>query len=84
MYFDSIAAVMDMDGHGVYVWLAYAITVVLLFWLFWVPARQLRVRKLWLVAEEQRRNASEVLRSEATRESDLQLDVCSESMESPR
>jgi len=80
MYFESIAAAMDMDGHGVYVWLAYAITVSLLIGLLWVPARQLRVRKLWLIAEEQRRHASETPRSDATQPQDLAADVRSESV----
>ena len=82
MYFESIAAAMDMNGHGVYVWLAYAITVSLLVWLFWAPARQLRVRRLWLIAEEQRRLASEALRSGATPPHDTAADGRSSSMES--
>jgi heme exporter protein CcmD len=49
MYFDSLTAVAHMDGHGIYVWLAYAITMVLLSWLLWSPSRELRKRKLWIV-----------------------------------
>ena len=26
MYFESLAAAWDMDGHGLYVWSAYALT----------------------------------------------------------
>ena len=40
MYFDSLAAVMYMEGHGIYVWSAYAITFVLLSWLLWSPAQR--------------------------------------------
>ena len=58
MYFDSLTAVAHMDGHGIYVWLAYAITMVLLSWLLWSPSRELRKRKLWIVAEARRRAAS--------------------------
>ena len=28
MYFESLAAAWHMDGHGVYVWLAYALTAI--------------------------------------------------------
>ena len=27
MYFDSLGALLSMDGHGVYVWSAYLVTV---------------------------------------------------------
>ncbi|CAA0088485.1 Uncharacterised protein [Halioglobus japonicus] len=30
MYFDSLQAVLHMDGHGFYVWAAYAVTLVTL------------------------------------------------------
>lgn len=59
MHFDSIAAAAYMEGHGIYVWLAYAITVILLSWLMWSPARQFRKRKHWVIAEGQRRAASD-------------------------
>ena len=34
MFFDSIPALIEMDGHGVYVWAAYGVSVVLLKGLF--------------------------------------------------
>lgn len=40
--FDSIAALMAMNGHGPYVWAAYAITLVCLVALVWVPVAQKR------------------------------------------
>ena len=27
MYFDSVQAAMTMDGHGVYVWMAYLVAI---------------------------------------------------------
>jgi heme exporter protein D len=30
MYFDSFQAALTMDGHGVYVWTAYFVTVVMI------------------------------------------------------
>lgn len=70
MYFDSLTAVAHMDGHGIYVWLAYAITMVLLSWLLWSPLRELRKRKLWIVAEARRRAAS----TNATPEAETQIE----------
>ena len=28
MYFESLSAMWHMDGHGIYVWLAYALTAI--------------------------------------------------------
>ncbi len=44
MYFESFAALVDMAGHGVYVWSAYAVGVAVLGWFCVVPARQYRQR----------------------------------------
>ncbi|MGB5325552.1 MAG: heme exporter protein CcmD [Pseudomonadales bacterium] len=30
MYFDSFTQLLHMDGHGVYVWIAFAISVLLI------------------------------------------------------
>ena len=70
MYFDSLTAVAHMDGHGIYVWLAYAITMVLLSWLLWSPSRGLRKRKRWIVAEARRRAASTNATPEAETQSE--------------
>ena len=37
MRFDSVQEFMVMDGHGVYVWLAYAITLLVLTANLWWP-----------------------------------------------
>jgi heme exporter protein D len=42
MYFDSFAALMTMDGHGAYVWSAYAITLVVVIALLILPLRRQR------------------------------------------
>lgn len=37
MYFDSFAAALAMDGHGPYVWSAYALTLTVLTVLVLLP-----------------------------------------------
>ncbi|TDG13906.1 heme exporter protein CcmD [Seongchinamella unica] len=37
MYFDSLQAVLYMDGHGPYVWAAYIITVAVILLILWAP-----------------------------------------------
>lgn len=63
MYFESVAEAIYMDGHGVYVWVAYAIATALLLWLVWAPSRQLRQRKAWIIADGQRRASVDALAS---------------------
>ena len=82
MHFDSIAAAMHMDGHGIYVWSAYAITLVLLFWLLWAPSQQLRERKRWITAEAHRRASSGNVGLESVPESELTVAAEGEPMES--
>ena len=50
MRFDALEAFIVMDGHGVYVWLAYVITFGVLSFTLWWP-RQVRHR---IIAEQQR------------------------------
>ncbi len=40
MYFDSINAAVAMEGHGVYVWSAYAITLVVVLLILLAPRRR--------------------------------------------
>lgn len=40
MYFDSLSAVLHMDGHGGFVWAAYAITLLVLVLLVVAPGRR--------------------------------------------
>lgn len=55
MYFDSLAALMDMDGHGAFVWSAYAITTVVVIALILMPLRRQR-RLLSELSAELRRD----------------------------
>jgi heme exporter protein D len=54
MYFESLAAVLHMDGHGFYVWLAYALTVLPLVIMVWLPLKRMRQHWRWLQAEQRR------------------------------
>ena len=81
MYFDSLTAVMHMNGHGIYVWMAYAITMVLLSWLLWSPSHELRKRKLWIVADARRRAVSTNATPEAGKQSEQAMSTDRAQME---
>lgn len=40
MYFDSLQALLQMEGHGPYVWSAYGITLITLIALIVAPLRR--------------------------------------------
>ncbi len=42
MYFDSLQAALYMDGHGAFVWAAYAITFIVIGLLLLTPERRRR------------------------------------------
>ena len=42
MYFDSVSAALSMDGHGVFVWIAYAVTTAVILFLLLSPGRRQR------------------------------------------
>ena len=54
MYFESLPAVWHMDGHGFYVWLAYALTLLPLVIMVWLPLKRIRQHWRWLQAEQRR------------------------------
>ena len=54
MYFESLSAVWYMDGHGFYVWLAYALTLLPLVIMIWLPLKRMRQHWRWLQAEQRR------------------------------
>lgn len=54
MYFDSLHALLVMEGHGVYVWMAYLVTVVVIAVALILPVRR-RYRFLLQLAAELRR-----------------------------
>ena len=54
MYFESLSAMWHMDGHGLYVWLAYALTLLPLVIMVWLPLKRIRQHWRWLQAEQRR------------------------------
>ena len=40
MYFDSLQALLHMEGHGIYVWSAYAITLAVVAAILLLPRRR--------------------------------------------
>ena len=40
MYFDSLQALLTMDGHGFYVWTAYLVTVMVVALVLLAPLRR--------------------------------------------
>jgi heme exporter protein D len=63
MYFDSVAAALAMDGHGAYVWSAYALSLLVLVYVVSAPLRRQR-RLLRELRGEARRNADRSLRND--------------------
>ena len=53
MVFESVTAFLAMDGHGFYVWSAFGVTAVVMFWLVLLPAQQYRnkIRRLAMQSE---------------------------------
>jgi heme exporter protein D len=54
MYFDSLHALLTMDGHGAYVWTAYGVTVAVIAATLFAPLRRRRQFLLQLRGELKR------------------------------
>ena len=69
MYFDSIDALLYMDGHGGFVWGAYGITLLVLLLLVIAPMRRQR-RLLTELAGELRRDRGAQSQTQTAHEED--------------
>jgi heme exporter protein D len=58
MYFDSLQALLLMDGHGPYVWAAYGITCVVLLSMLLLPRRRARQKMQQLTGELKRQQSA--------------------------
>ena len=58
MYFDSIRAMLQMDGHGAYVWSAYLIALLVIAAMVVVPIRRRRSFLMQLKGEVKRQQAA--------------------------
>ncbi len=61
MYFDSIQAAWQMDGHGPYVWGAYLSTLFVIALLIIGPVMRAKTARKQLLAESRRLSASSAL-----------------------
>ncbi|MEM6580423.1 MAG: heme exporter protein CcmD [Pseudomonadota bacterium] len=59
MYFDSLNAVINMAGHGAFVWAAYGISLLVVLFILLAPVRK-RSRILHRLSGEVRRQQSEL------------------------
>ena len=60
MYFQSVDALLYMDGHGVFVWSAYLITAVVIAFTLLAPGRRRRQCLKRLAGEVRRQHAADV------------------------
>ena len=60
MFFESFSAALNMDGHGVYVWSAYFITVTVISIVLILPLRRERafIRQQLGILKRQQRDKS--------------------------
>ena len=58
MYFDSVQALLQMDGHGGFVWAAYSITVAVIVLLLLLPRWRRRQTLRRLQGELRRRHST--------------------------
>lgn len=58
MYFDSFQALLEMDGHGAFVWAAYGITLLVLSIMLLAPRRRSREQLRRLAGELRRQGAA--------------------------
>ncbi len=54
MYFDSLHALLTMEGHGAYVWTAYLVTTMVIATVLLAPLRRRRHFLVQLAAELKR------------------------------
>ncbi|MFT4520450.1 MAG: heme exporter protein D [Halioglobus sp.] len=58
MYFESVEALINMDGHGIYVWPAYIITIGVVIAILIAPIRRRRQILSQLASELKRQQGS--------------------------
>ena len=71
MYFETLAEAFFMGGHGLFVWSAYAITLLPIIAMVAVPLRRLKRYRDWIVADMASRSGSEIAGALASDRRDL-------------
>ncbi len=64
MYFDSFEAIVYMDGHGGFVWAAYAITAIVLVMILVAPRLRARGSLRRVAGELRRAETDDVVRGQ--------------------
>ena len=64
MYFQNISDVLSMEGHGGYVWAAYAITLLVLLLILLAPRRRQQRFLSQLAGEQKRQQQGPTVRTE--------------------
>lgn len=65
MYFDSLQSLLQMDGHGPYVWAAYGITSIVLLSMLLLPRRRARQQLQQLAGELKRQQGAPKAKEES-------------------
>ncbi len=65
MYFDSVQAIVHMDGHGAFVWSAYAITATVLALILLAPRRRAHGALRRIAGELRRAEADKTMRGQS-------------------
>ena len=66
MYFDSVTDALAMDGHGAFVWGAYGITFVIIFFVLLRPLMSIRSLNDGIRQEAQRKQRAQVAQENAS------------------
>ena len=66
MYFDSVADALAMSGHGVFVWGAYSISFVIIFFVLLRPVMSIRTLNAGIRQEAQRKQSAQVAQRNAS------------------
>ena len=64
MYFDTVQAMVYMDGHGAFVWAAYAITAMVLVLILLAPRQRARAALRRIAGEQRRAGGDPTVRGE--------------------
>ena len=66
MYFDSVADALAMGGHGAFVWSAYGITFLIIFFVLLRPVMSTRTLNAVIRHEARRKQSAKVAQENAS------------------
>ena len=66
MYFDSVADALTMGGHGAFVWGAYGISFVIIFFVLLRPVMSIRTLNANIRQEAARKQSAKVAQENAS------------------